>query len=254
MQVLATPLEDTTDDSLYRGRVLLRQPKGGYRFGSDAALLAACLRADSGQTIVDMGCGVGALMLGAAVRLPSVRFIGIEREPVYAALASHNILHNKLQDRVTVIQGDVRSEDLQSLYGTIDHVVANPPYFGLNTHSPAQKPLRAVARQEQDTKIADWLRVASRFLREGGTITMIYPMDRLAEWQNAAEGLVGGITVFPLIPKEGRPAKRVLLRAVKGSDAPMMLAKKDFILHRQDGSLTEEASAIIDHGNYLDLG
>ena len=252
MQVLATPLE-TTDDALYRGQVRLRQPKNGYRFGSDAALLAACVTGESGQKVLDLGCGVGAVLLGAAYRLQQVAFTGIEREAEYALLAQYNATANNMAHRVTVIQDDVRSKQSAPLFGTFDHVVANPPYFGQDTHTAAPQKLRAVARQETDATIADWLQAANVFLRPQGTLTMIYPMDRLSQWLYEASRFAGGITIFPLWPKTGRQAKRVVLRATKGSNAPTALAP-GLIVHREDGSYTDEADAVINQGRYLNLG
>lgn len=62
----------TTHDSIYQGKQLLEQPRNGYRFGTDAMLLAAAVQARYGDKVLELGCGVGAVLLAAHTRLPDV--------------------------------------------------------------------------------------------------------------------------------------------------------------------------------------
>ena len=49
-----------TRDAFVGGKLHLWQPKDGYRAGVDPVLLAACVRAQPGQSVLDVGCGQGA--------------------------------------------------------------------------------------------------------------------------------------------------------------------------------------------------
>src|SRR5580693_2656680 len=95
-----------TEDHILGGKVALRQPARGYRAGLDAALLAAACDAAPGEAVLDAGCGVGAVMLAAAVRRPGASFVGVERDPAALALARANIAANGLGGRVEATQGD----------------------------------------------------------------------------------------------------------------------------------------------------
>jgi tRNA1(Val) A37 N6-methylase TrmN6 len=60
------------------------------------------------------------------------------------------------------------------------------------------------------------------------------------------------ITVFPLWPGEGRPARRIIVRARLDSRAPARLLA-GLMLHRAGERYTEEAEAILRHGSPLSL-
>ena len=93
-----------SQDTVMNGKVVLRQPIKGYRAGLDAALLASCCDAVSGQRVVEAGCGVGGALLAAATRCPRAQFVGIERDPQAASLARTNVALNGLQDRVQIVE------------------------------------------------------------------------------------------------------------------------------------------------------
>lgn len=241
----------TTEDTIYQGRLRLLQPSKGYRFGSDAMLLAASARASPGQNVLELGCGVGAVLLAAASRLTDVSFTGIERETDYADLAAKNVSANRMEGFVTIVSGDLHDKELFHRLGTFDHVISNPPYFSAQGTS-ALGWLRRVARQETETGIAGWLQAANRFLKPKGTVTLIYPADRLQEVLDGLAHFAGEVTLFPLWPQQGVQAKRVLIRARKSIRAPLTIAA-GLVLHQADGGLTREAHAIINEGQGLVL-
>src|SRR5215469_4621252 len=98
---------DTIRSGFLGGRLILAQPRRGYRAGMDAALLAAACDAKPGQRVIEAGCGAGAALLSAAVRRPESRFTGVERDPRALALCQENIAANGLSDRVEALEGDV---------------------------------------------------------------------------------------------------------------------------------------------------
>lgn len=240
----------TTHDQLCEGELSLEQPKEGYRFGTDAMLLAASVRAKPGQHILELGAGVGGALLTAAMRTEKVRFTGIEREPDYFTLLEKNIATNKLVSRVTAIQGDVTDKNLAKNLGTFHHVIANPPFYKLQEkHTP--KPLRKAARQEEPDGLEQWLKAANRFLKPKGTVTIIHSADRADEIIQGLKKFCGAVTLFPFWPTAGQPAKRVIIQGTKGSKAPLILMP-GLVLHKDgDKYYTEKADAVIKHGQSL---
>ena len=94
------------EDALLGGRVRLRQPRRGHRAGTDAVLLAALAAPREGETVYDLGAGVGAVGLAIAARA-AARVVFVEREPVLAALCRENIALNRLEARARVIEADL---------------------------------------------------------------------------------------------------------------------------------------------------
>jgi tRNA1(Val) A37 N6-methylase TrmN6 len=94
------------EDAFLGGRIRLRQPRRGHRAGTDAVLLAALAAPREGETVYDLGAGVGAVGLIVAARTKA-RVVFVEREPVLAALCRENIALNRLEARARVIEADL---------------------------------------------------------------------------------------------------------------------------------------------------
>src|SRR6267378_3911120 len=97
----------TTEDAVLNGRLILRQPRRGHRFGHDAILLAAACEARAGEHAVELGAGVGAAGLALARRIDGLTATLVEIDPALARLAGENAAQNGLADRVRVLTLDV---------------------------------------------------------------------------------------------------------------------------------------------------
>ena len=240
---------ETTEDLLLDGRVRLIQPKTGYRAAIDPVLLAASVPARAGERVVDLGCGAGAVFACLAGRVPGVDVIGVERDPEMADLARRTLNANG-------VTGRIETADLTELpatweAGRIDHVATNPPYLPAHRADPSPIPGRASAGVEEGGDLVDWLSVARRCLRHKGTLTVVHRADRLDDILAALARGFGSAIVFPLYPKVGRDAGRVLVRAVRGGRAPLRIAP-GMVLHTDGGDYTPQSDAIL-RGSPLDL-
>lgn len=242
----------TSDDTLLGGRVRLRQPLEGYRVAIDPVILAAAVPAGAQDRVLDIGCGTGAASLCLAARVPACRIVGLERDHDVARLAAENITRNDVADRLTVVEGDLLHPPASLAPGGFTQVMANPPFLEAARASASPRAARAAAAVESEALLADWIDFALAMLHDKGTLTLIQRADRLGDLLAALGGRAGGIVVFPLWPGEGKPAKRVLLQAKKGSAAPLTLAH-GLVLHRADGRNSEAAEAILRHGAALPL-
>jgi tRNA1(Val) A37 N6-methylase TrmN6 len=236
--------ERISRDRILGGRVLILQPKAGYRAGLDAALLAAACDARAGDRVIEPGCGVGASLLAAAARRPGVRFCGVERDPRALELALRNIAGNGLSDRVEARAGDV-GEGFRALgLEPFDAAQCNPPFFDDPAALRAPHPARAGAWIADDG-LGGWIRFLLKAVREGGTITLIHRADRLADVLALLAPKAGSVRVRPVHPFADEPAKRVLVRAMKTGKAPLTLLPP-LILHDRSGAKhTGEAEAIL---------
>jgi tRNA1(Val) A37 N6-methylase TrmN6 len=245
----------SSEDAVLGGRLLLRQPRRGHRVGHDAILLAAATAAKAGEHAVDFGAGVGAAGLTLAARLPGVSVTLVEIDPALAALAHENIRRNGFADRVRAVALDVTSPARAFAAaglspGSAARVLMNPPF-----NDPAASrlsPDAARRRAHVSTGIAPWLRSAARLLGAGGTLTLIWRADGLADLLAALARGFGAVTVLPVHPRADAPAIRVLVRAVKGSRAPLALLP-GLMLADADGRPSVEAEAVLRHGAALPL-
>lgn len=231
-----------TDDRLLGGRVLLRQPRRGYRAGMDAALLAASVEARPGERLIEAGCGVGGALFQVAARRPGVSLAGIERDPEAAALASFNAATNG--QNAEIVCGDIAAGFRALGLEPFDWAIANPPFFD----DPGA--LRAPAIEKTGAWMADdglkaWTRFLLKAVREGGRIVVVHRADRLSDLLALLGDKAGSFAVRPIHAHADEPAKRVLIQAIKTGKAPLQLLPP-LVLHERGGAKhTPETEAIL---------
>ena len=239
---------DQTEDRSLGGRVILRQPRKGYRAATDPVLLAAACPAQAGQRVLDLGCGAGAAALCLNGRVPGLALHGLELQPGYAALARTNAALNGAA--LEVHEGDLRAPPKALRALSFDHVITNPPFHAAGQGTSAADPGRETAHREGEASMADWADAALRRLAPRGMLTIIHRAERLPDILAPLEGRAGDVTVLPLCAREGRAAKRVIVQARKGARGAFMLLAP-LVLHagsahlKDEERLTQAASAIL---------
>lgn len=240
--------DDLTEDALLGGRVHVAQPRKGQRASADAVMLAAAVPAQPGMRALDLGCGTGVGMLCLAARVPDVAVDGIEIQEDLVALCARNIAANTMAGRLRVVAGDIRRRVPGIAPNSYDQVFANPPYFDAARHRASPHAGRATARSETDeADLAHWVAALIRHARPGGGITLIHRAERLPELLPPLAAKAGAIRITPLCSRPGEAAKRVILRAIKGSRAPLQL-DAGVTLHQADGSYLPEFDAVLRKG------
>jgi tRNA1(Val) A37 N6-methylase TrmN6 len=236
-----------TQDAVLGGRLLLHQPRRGHRAGSDAILLAAAAPAQISGLALDVGAGVGTGGLALAALRPGLSIGLVENDPVLAALARQNLDANGFSKRGMVYEVDVLDPKSRRAAGLgdarADLVITNPPFFepGRVRISPEARKRTAHVMPAGGT-LETWIAACLALLAEGGSFIMIHRVDALPEMLAAVAGRAGEITLLPIHPQADKPAVRMLLRAKKGSRAPLSIAPP-LVLHAGQG-FTPEAEAI----------
>ena len=245
---------ETVEHRFLDGRLRVLQPAAGYRAATDPVLLAATLAVRPGESALDLGCGVGTAALCLGLRVGRLDLHGLEVQPNYAALARRNATLNGLA--LTVHDGDLRTMPAELRARVFDAVLLNPPWHEASQRgSPDPGKDRANRR---DTDMGVWLSAALARIRPGGWIHLIQRAEYLPEILGALAARAGDIAVLPLAAREGRPAKRVIVKARKGARGPFRLAAP-LVLHegpahlRDGDDYTAGARAILRDGAGLEF-
>lgn len=242
---------ETTIDALLNRRITVEQPKKGFRVAVDTILLAAAVNARIGEKAIDLGAGVGGAMLALAVRVHGLIVHGLEIQPEIAELCRSNIKRNTFEDRMQCITGDVTHLPGEVLFA-YDHVMMNSPYHESSKHDPSPDESKSIANGQSAEELDMWITSAARCLRKDATLVMIHRHDRLKEILEFMSPYYGDTEVIPLLPKEGEVAKRVILRAHKGTGARYCPCRP-ITLHRPSGGYTDEMDAILKHNRPIDF-
>ena len=229
----------TTTNDFLGGALKIEQPTHGYRAGVDPVFMAAAVPARGGQSVLELGCGVGTALLCLGHRVEGLSLTGVEIDADTADLARANASANDLPARIET--ADLTSLPPGLASETFDHVMFNPPYFSANAGTAAQDFARDTARHEK-TPLSSWFKVAAQRLKPKGILTVIQRADRLPDMLKALPGQMGSVTVQPFAPRHGKPSNLIILSATHGGRAEFSL-QNPVILH--DG-----ATHAADQGRY----
>ncbi|KJZ19143.1 tRNA1(Val) (adenine(37)-N6)-methyltransferase [Loktanella sp. S4079] len=221
---------DLTNDDFLGGKIRAYQPRNGYRAGVDPVLLAASTPAKPGQTVLELGCGVGVASLCLAARVPELDITGVELQPDYAELAERNAAQNNAP--FTVVNADLRALPPDIRQKRFHHVIMNPPYFDREAGVPAQDSGRDIA-MGGDTPLRDWIEIGARRVGPRGYMTVIQRMERLPDVLSALEGRLGAVIVRPISGREGRAPELFLLQARQEGRAAFRMSAPIIMHHDQ---------------------
>ena len=193
-EVAAMPTDELTSDAI-TGSFRLIQRRRGHRFSVDdlATAWEAARAAPEAARFLDLGCGVGSVLLMVAWRLPAARGFGIEAQDVSMDLARRNVQENGLGERVSLLSGDLREVTRNWPHGPCALVTGTPPYLPLGTASASPDPQRAAARIELRGGVEDYLAAAARVLSPEGVVV-------LCSDGRAPERVVRGAEAASLVP------------------------------------------------------
>lgn len=232
--------EDERIDDLQRNGLRIIQKTDGFCFGMDAVLLSGFARVREGESAVDLGTGTGIIPILLSAKTEGKHFTGLEIQTAVADMASRSVRLNGIEDRVSIVQGDIK--EASQLFGkaSFDVVTSNPPYMN-DAHGLKNPDLpKAIARHEVLCTLDDVVREAAMLLRSGGRFYMVHRPHRLVE-------IIAAMRMYKLEPKRmklvhpfvDKDANMVLIEAFRGGRS-MMKVEAPIIVYKEPGVYTDE--------------
>ena len=130
--------------------------------------------------------------------------------------------------------------------------MANPPFYGEGSVRVAADASRASAHVMPDGELERWARFLTTMAGPRATLTLIHRAEYLFPLLDVLKDRFGGLAIYPLFPKRGVPAARVIVQGRKNSRASTRLLP-GLVLHDDGGTYTAEAEAILRDGAALPL-
>ncbi len=166
---------DSTRDRLI-GDWYLYQRKGGHRTSTDD-LITAWYAVHRGPTrparYLDLGCGIGSVMLMVAHKIRPPIVLGVEAQSQSFAMAQRSVAELPKQDcEFSLRQSDFRDVDFEG--ETFDLVTGSPPYFPLGTGVLPADAQRRACRFETRGGVEAYLEAASRALSPEGRFYLVF--------------------------------------------------------------------------------
>ncbi len=210
----------------------LIQKIGGLTFGTDAYLLSAFAKAMPASSVVDLGSGTGVASLLCLSRGKYSRAHAVEIQHAFCDLIERNAALNGMEDRIEVLEKDVRELTQADIGGTVSAVISNPPYMVNGAGLSSATDEMQIARRECNGTIRDFCAAAARLLSTGGNFYTVFRPDRLPELISALRDVKlepkRMVTVYP--DAESRPCL-VLIESKKDA-APSLLYAPPLVIYR----------------------
>lgn len=222
-------------DDLQRNGYRIIQNPDKFCFGMDAVLLSGFVRVKEGECVLDLGTGTGIIPLLLSAKTRASHLTGLEIQEESADMAARSVALNGLEEKIDIVQGDIKEAGLIFGAASFDVVTCNPPYMigqhGLkNPDAP-----KAIARHEVLCTLRDVIGQAAKVLRPGGNFFLVHRPFRLAE-------ILTTLSEFHLEPKRlqlvypfvDKEPNMVLIEANRGG-RPRMTVEKPLIVYKEPG-------------------
>lgn len=232
-------VKERIDDLGIRGYKII-QKEDGFCFGMDAVLLSDFASVKRGGKVLDLGTGTGILPILMEAKTEGSYFAGLEIQPDMVEMAKRSVKLNQLEEKIEIVEGDIKEASTIFSHDSFDVITSNPPYMIGNHGLKNPKEAKAIARHEVLCTFADISQAARKLLKNRGTLFLVHRSFRLAEILNrlSMDGLEPKRIRF-VHPYKEKESNIFLLEAVKGGK-PRMIVEPPLIVYEQQNKYTKE--------------
>ena len=233
----------TLDDLCVNGYKIY-QDDCGFRFGTDAVLLAWFAGSKKFTKAADLCSGNGVISVLLSTHSCCKETRGYEIDKRAYELSKMTADYNGISDRVSFFQRDIRNIEPDESFpsGAFDLVTANPPYMKVS--SGFVSGTTGSARTELTCTLFDVVNAAYTLLKNGGRFCMINKPERLTD----AICIMRNNNIEPkrlalVVPKQGRKPELFLIEGIKNGK-PGLFCEPVIVLYNEDGTCTETNNSI----------
>lgn len=197
-------------DIIPASNLQIYQEREKFSYGIDSILLSSFAKMKKEKVVLDIGCGSGILTFRTFDLYKLRKAVGVEIQKDVADLAKKTVVLNGLEEKVEIIQGDIREVSLAYKKGDFDYIISNPPYIKKGTGVLNQRENDLISRQEISLKLEDIFQISNRLLNRGAKLFMVHRPRRIPE-------------IFALAKKSSLTPKRMRLVQANKEKKPNMV-------------------------------
>ncbi len=233
-------MEKFEEFNFFRGKVKFIQPRQHRLSIVEVIFLSTLKGVKRNSTVADLGAGFGALSIPITLKF-HCKVIAIEKDSIMLQLLHQNVKNNNLENRVQILEMDIREVNQKLKSQSVNCVVLNPPFYPQQNEGKSNP-----YHTEVDGRLEDFLKASVHLLKDGGFINLLIPSYRLLEACNIMEN----INIKPaylkfLHPFMDRNAKFVRIVGIKNLN-PKLVIESPLIINHRENKYTHEVWEILE--------
>ena len=222
----------------------------GHRWSLDdlvtAWVAAEAVSAAPPRTFLDLGCGIGTVLMLLAWRFPAARGVGVEAQDASVDLARRSLGWNGAAERCGVRNGDFRDPAVLAERRAFDLVTGTPPYLTPGRATASRRAQCGPCHFEERGGIEDYCATAARLMAPGGIFVACaaaFQDARVGDGADAAELAIDARV--DVVPREGKPALFSVYGMRRRADAPRVVhLPSRMVVRDRRGQWTAEFAAL----------
>ena len=236
--------DERIDDLEFKGLKII-QNKNEFCFGIDSILLTDfAKKIKKNSKVIDLGTGTGIISILLAEKTELKSIIGIEIQEKMAKMAMRSVNLNNLEEKVKIINEDIKS--LKNIFEgeTFDAVVTNPPYKKENTGLQNKNKGKLISRHEIKCNLEDIIRTAFYLLKNSGEFYMVHRPERLIDiaYYMRKYNIEPKIIKF-VHPKKDKAPNLILVKGIKNAK-PFLKIEEPLYVYNEKEEYSEEIMKI----------
>ena len=228
------------DDLEYKGLKII-QNKNGFCFGIDSVLLSDFAKnIKKNAKVIDIGTGTGIISILLSKKANLSKIYGIEIQDEVADMAKRSVYLNNLNDKIEIINTNIK--DIFNILNPneFDVIVTNPPYMKMNTGAINEEKKKLISRHEVECTLEDIIRISYKLLKSNGEFYMVHRAERIVDILFYLRQYKIEPKILRFIqPNLNKEPNLVLIKAVKNAGYQLNV-KKPLIVYNEDGKYTDE--------------
>ena len=240
--------DEIIDDLEFEGLKII-QNNNWFKFGIDSVLLSDFSKSiKNNSTVLDIGTGTGIISILLSKKINAKKIVGIEIQSKIADMAKRSVALNNLENKIEIINDNIKNIENYFSNNYFDSIVTNPPYQKNNTGLKSESREKLISKHEIECNLEDIIKKSYKILKNKGEFYMVHRSERLADIICIMrENKIEPKEIRFVYPKINEKPNLILIKGIKNAKE-FLKVQKPLIIYNENGKYTNEILEIYGKG------